>query len=247
MNLFGKAKKGPTTKDSIMKLRETIEMLEKRESYLQKKIDHELEEAKKNATKNKRGALMALKRKKAYQSQIEKISGAKLTLEQQVMAIEDANINLEAMGAMKMGAQAMKGIHGSLNIDKVDVTMDEIKEQMDIANEINDAIAKPVGFGLEFDDDELNTELDELEQEQIDSKLMDIPATGVPVKPNAAKTPAAKTPAAKTPAAKAPAAKVPANKTADLAFPDAPSGAPKKQETDDEEKELRELQASMAM
>jgi len=37
MNLFGKAKKAPTAKDSIMKLRETIEMLEKRETYLQKK------------------------------------------------------------------------------------------------------------------------------------------------------------------------------------------------------------------
>jgi charged multivesicular body protein 4 len=230
MNLFGKAKKAPTAKDSIMKLRETIEMLEKRETYLQKKIDHELEEAKKNAAKNKRGALMALKRKKAYQGQIEKISGAKLTLEQQVMAIEDANINLEAMGAMKMGAQAMRGIHGSLNIDKVDDTMEEIRDQMDIANEINDAISKPVGFGMEFDDDELSAELDELEQEQIDSKLMDIPNTGVKVTPAANKSPAAKAPAAQK----------------EIKFPEAPSTVPKKTETD-EEKELRELQASMAM
>jgi len=234
MNLFGKAKKAPTAKDSIMKLRETIEMLDKREQYLQKKIDHELEEAKKNASKNKRGAMMALKRKKAYMGQIEKIGGAKLTLEQQVMAIEDANINLEAMGAMKMGAQAMRGIHGSLNIDKVDDTMEEIREQMDIANEINDAIAKPVGFGMEFDDDELSAELDELEQEQIDSKLMDIPATGPTIKTDV-KTPAAKTPSAKVPVAQK-----------DIKFPEAPSTVPKKQETE-EERELRELQASMAM
>jgi len=176
---------------------------------------------------------MALKRKKAYQGQIEKISGAKLTLEQQVMAIEDANINLEAMGAMRMGAQAMKGIHGSLNIDKVDDTMEEIREQMDIANEINDAIAKPVGFGMEFDDDELTAELDELEQEQIDSKLIDIPATGSSVK----------APGAKAPAAKAPAAAAPQK---DIKFPEAPNTVPKKQETD-EERELRELQAAMAM
>jgi len=232
MNLFGKVKKAPTAKDSIMKLRETIEMLEKRETYLQKKIDHELDEAKKNAAKNKRAALMALKRKKAYQGQIEKISGAKLTLEQQVMAIEDANINLEAMGAMKMGAQAMRGIHGSLNIDKVDDTMEEIRDQMDIANEINDAISKPVGFGMEFDDDELNAELDVLEQEQIDSKLMDIPSTGAAVKvaPKANKSPVAKAPAAQK----------------EIKFPEAPSTIPKKSETD-EEKELRELQASMAM
>ena len=31
------------------------------------------------------------------------------------------------------------------NIDKVDDTMDEIREQMDIANEINDAISQPLG------------------------------------------------------------------------------------------------------
>ena len=31
------------------------------------------------------------------------------------------------------------------NIDQVDRTMDEIREQMDIANEINDAISQPLG------------------------------------------------------------------------------------------------------
>jgi len=47
MNLFGKAKKAPTAKDSIMKLRETIEMLEKRETYLQKKLIMNLRKPKK--------------------------------------------------------------------------------------------------------------------------------------------------------------------------------------------------------
>ena len=31
------------------------------------------------------------------------------------------------------------------NIDQVDRTMDDIREQMDIANEINDAISQPLG------------------------------------------------------------------------------------------------------
>jgi charged multivesicular body protein 4 len=30
------------------------------------------------------------------------------------MAIENANVNLETMGAMKLGAEAMKSIHGKL-------------------------------------------------------------------------------------------------------------------------------------
>ena len=57
---------------------------------------------------------MALKRKKAYEDQITKISGSRLTLETQVMAIENANVNLETMNAMSAGAAAMKQIHGKL-------------------------------------------------------------------------------------------------------------------------------------
>jgi predicted type IV restriction endonuclease len=59
-------------------------------------------------------ALMALKRKKAYEANIEKINGARMTIETQMMAIENANVNLETMGAMRAGAEAMKNIHGSM-------------------------------------------------------------------------------------------------------------------------------------
>jgi hypothetical protein len=59
---------------------------------------------------------MALKRKKAYEEQINKIAGSRLTLETQVMAIENANVNLETMNAMAAGAAAMKSIHGKLYV-----------------------------------------------------------------------------------------------------------------------------------
>ena len=55
MNLFGKAKPKTQPKDAIVRLRETLELLEKREKFLQTKIDNELSIAKQNATKNKRG------------------------------------------------------------------------------------------------------------------------------------------------------------------------------------------------
>jgi uncharacterized glyoxalase superfamily protein PhnB len=61
-------------------------------------------------------ALMALKRKKAYEDQISKIMGTRMTLETQVMAIENANVNLETMNAMKAGAEAMKQIHGTMYV-----------------------------------------------------------------------------------------------------------------------------------
>ena len=56
MPLFGKKKTTPPPKESIAKLRETLDMLEKREQFLQKKIDGQTAEAKKfMAAKNKRG------------------------------------------------------------------------------------------------------------------------------------------------------------------------------------------------
>ena len=55
MNLFRTAKAKTSPKDAIVRLRESLEMLEKREKYLQTKIDNELKFAKANASKNKRG------------------------------------------------------------------------------------------------------------------------------------------------------------------------------------------------
>ncbi|KAJ3003968.1 ESCRT-III subunit protein snf7 [Thoreauomyces humboldtii] len=174
MNLFRRAAATKTApKDAIVRLRESLEMLEKREKYLQTKIDVELKSAKLNVNKNRRMAMQNLKRKKAFEDQINKIMGARMTLEQQVMAIENANVNLETMNAMKAGAEAMKQIHGHLDINKVDATMDDIREQMDLANEISDAISQPVNFGVEYDEDELNDELELLEQEDLDARLLD--------------------------------------------------------------------------
>ncbi len=51
-------------------------------------------------------------------------------------------------------------------------------EQQDVAKEISEAISNPVAFGQDFDDDELEAELNELEaegelaeQEELDRQL----------------------------------------------------------------------------
>ena len=80
MNLFGRKsapppKLGPVaTADTIRKLREQLDTLEKRELHIEKKIQLQLEEAKKkSAHKDKRGAIFALKRKKMFEAEIEKL------------------------------------------------------------------------------------------------------------------------------------------------------------------------------
>ena len=52
----GKSKEqAPTTQEAIQKLRSTEEMLTKKSEFLEKKIDNEVETARKFAAKNKRG------------------------------------------------------------------------------------------------------------------------------------------------------------------------------------------------
>lgn len=51
----GKKEVAPTTGEAIQKLRETENMLIKKQEFLESKITQEIEIAKKNGTKNKRG------------------------------------------------------------------------------------------------------------------------------------------------------------------------------------------------
>lgn len=51
---------GPSPQEAIHKLRETEEMLTKKQDYLEKRIEQELMIAKKNGTKNKRGTFFFL-------------------------------------------------------------------------------------------------------------------------------------------------------------------------------------------
>lgn len=188
----GKGGKSPTPQDAIQRLRETEEMLAKKQEFLEKKIDHELMTAKKNGTKNKRAALQALKRKKRYEKQLDQIDGTLSTIEFQREALENANTNTEVLKNMGYASEALKAAHQHMDIDKVDDLMADITEQQEVAQEISDVISRPIGFGQEFDEDELLAELEELEQEELDKNLLEIegtedlpsvPSTSLPSKP----------------------------------------------------------------
>merc|ERR1712156_506131 len=52
-----------------------------------------------------------------------------------------------------------------MDVDEVHNMMDDISEQFDVANEISEAISNPVAFGEQYDDDDLEAELADLELE----------------------------------------------------------------------------------
>ncbi|XP_061428165.1 charged multivesicular body protein 4b-like isoform X1 [Lethenteron reissneri] len=181
----GKSKTSVTPQEALQKLRETEEMLAKKQEFLEKKIDTEIATARKNGTKNKRVALAALKRKKRYEKQLAQIDGTLSTIEFQREALENANTNTEVLKTMGFAAKAMKNAHQNMDIDKVDELMGDIHEQQELAQEISDAISKPVGFGDDMDEDELMAELEELEQEELDKELLAVGGSQLPSVPTA--------------------------------------------------------------
>ncbi|XP_078501057.1 charged multivesicular body protein 4a isoform X2 [Lissotriton helveticus] len=196
--IFGKGKnakgKAPSPQEAIQKLRETEEIMVKKQEFLEGKIQQELATAKKHGTKNKRAALQALKRKKRYEQQLSQIDGTLSTIEFQRESLENATTNTEVLKTMSEAAKAMKEAHQHMDVDKVDDLMADITEQQELAQEISDAISRPMGFADDVDEDELLAELEEMEQEDLEKELLNVgedepaklpsvPATRVPTVP----------------------------------------------------------------
>ncbi|XP_036305971.1 charged multivesicular body protein 4a isoform X1 [Pipistrellus kuhlii] len=172
--LHGKKERGPSPEEAIQKLKETETILIKKQEFLEQKIQQELQTAKKHGTKNKRAALQALRRKKRLEQQLAQTDGTLSTLEFQREAIENATTNAEVLRTMELAAQGMKKAYQDMDIDKVDELMADITEQQEVAQQISDAISRPVGFADDVDEDELLEELEELEQEELARELLHV-------------------------------------------------------------------------
>nr|GMC96219.1 vacuolar protein sorting-associated protein 32 homolog 2 [Ipomoea batatas] len=167
----------------------TLVSLEKKEKVLQRKAAEETERAKEfTRAKNKRklfdlvlsflraAALQCLKRKKLFEQQIEQLCNFQLRIHDQMIMIEGAKVTTGTVDALRTGAAAMKAMQKTMNIDYVDKTMDEVNEQTENIRQIQEALAAPIGSGADFDEDELEAELDALKIDDLEEQLLQ-PAT----------------------------------------------------------------------
>lgn len=184
--LFNKPKNEPSALSTLEKLHENLEMLEKKERVLQKKISVEIAKAKEfTRLKNKKAAILCLKRKRMYELQVEQLGNFQLRVHDQMILLEGAKATTETVDALRNGAHAMKSMHKAVKIDDVDKTMDDINEQTEHMKQIQDILSAPVSGGTEFDEDELEAELEELEEEELENQLLQpttssLPPTKVP-------------------------------------------------------------------
>lgn len=109
-------------------------------------------------------ALQALKRKKAYEKQLETLDGMLNTIQHQKGSLESASMNSDVLNVIALSAKALKGAHNEMDVDKVHDLMEQINEQHEVSNEIASAISNPLGIQSDIDEDDLLKELEEMEE-----------------------------------------------------------------------------------
>jgi len=240
MNLFGKkrdpvpppttapaAPAGGSNQAAIVKVKDTIETMGKRQEHLLRKVNLETKNAMQySKTNKKKEAIACLKRKKMFEKQVEQIANTMLTLETQLLTLESMNINREALEAQKFANAAIgEEVRKMGGVDAVAEVIDNVEEGLQDAHEIQEELGRVVGMpGIDDDEDELLAELEGLEEEQLAEEIgkVDLGTNAEALKGMP----------------KAPQEEL-------LSLPAA--GTKKVAAMTDEERELAELEASMAM
>lgn len=149
----------------------SLVLLEKREAHFETQIaELKIKIHKAIAAKNKPAAMTLLKRRKMLESQQQKLSGARTNLEQQQFAIENAALSMGTMHAMRSGANVMMDMQRGMSVEDVDEIAVDFKEQMEVADNIGNAISQPLTDDMAvFDgeaEEELEAEMARMEAEQ---------------------------------------------------------------------------------
>ena len=168
--------------EAIQKNKTAIETLDKREKLLEKRIADEEADAKSRVANNdKRGALMALKRKKLLETELETLMNSRMTLEQQINSLEAAQMNQIAVAALAHGVAVHKQLNKQIDADRVDQLMEDLQEQQDLQNEIAQVMSTGTRIAGE-DEDELLRELETMQAKQLEEQLIgagSVPSTSV--------------------------------------------------------------------
>ena len=160
----------PTLGDAAAKMDERIAALDAKI----KKVNQELLGYKEQMKKAKPGpkatiqkrALMALERRKQYESQRDKMSSQQFNIERTAFAIEQVQDTQQAVAAMKAATETLKVETAKIDLDEIEDMQDDLADLLEDQDEVQDILAEawstPDGA---LDEDDLEAELAGLEDE----------------------------------------------------------------------------------
>jgi len=151
------------TLQSIEHLQSTLSLLEKKEALIEKNITKEEEHARQLIAQQKREQAKAcLIRKKKLQTDLDKIQKQKENLQVMINQVEEASLNVEVLKTQQQAAHGLKNAYGAMDVDKIEDQMEDLRDTMQNANAISDALAQSIDSNV-VDEDELEDEFNMLQ------------------------------------------------------------------------------------
>jgi len=163
----------PAPIDTISKLNNRIEIIDKREHFLEKKIAlyRKIARQQHRAGKTK-GALNKLRLSKIYEKEVKKLGNVRMSLQQQIINLESSHLNIQTIEAMKEGQKAMKSMSEKTKIEEVEKLHEDVEEHHQTNQEISDLLSQPIGNSELIDEDELEQEYNDLIAEELTKDLL---------------------------------------------------------------------------
>jgi hypothetical protein len=165
----------PDVHATVERLEYVLGTLEKRSVYLRHKAAREQDKAREAMRTSRPDALRALARKKRYLAHGVMVDGTRTVIEEQLLALEGMEMNIEAINAMKDGVAAMRSIADLPGLADLADTMADLETNMGALSQIAEDLAAPLDFrstGEVLDEDALEAELDGMLQEELDREFV---------------------------------------------------------------------------
>jgi charged multivesicular body protein 4 len=187
-SFFGKKKEIISPVNVIQNMKLTLEMIEKKEKFLESNIEKFKNEARNILHTNKPKAITLIKKAKMNEKQLLSLYGQKENLELQIFSIEQGVTNKNIISSMIEGKNIIEQLSKNMDLDNIGELMDEITETFQTSKEVTDAISRPIGEL--YDEDDLLKELED--ESNVDSdlekSLQNIAPINAPVKKITKKT-----------------------------------------------------------
>ena len=154
---------------AIIKLKITIDQLEKNIAEIDHKIREKKMELKNCIAKNERSkAKLLLRQKKRLESDVLKKSNTLDNLSQVLQAIKDAQDNAKVLRSLKQAKDVLFEELKEVDVSKVDDIIDEIKEYVEKNEDVSEALSENV---KDFSGEDLEKELKQLLEEENEQDL----------------------------------------------------------------------------
>lgn len=160
---LGYYKPQPSTPVLLQLMRDNIKTIEMNEERVDDAIRAECRRALEyDKSRNRRGALNCIRRKKLYEKRLAKLSDTRWQIEQILFATEDAHVTGAIVNHLRQAGVALREVKSTVNVKEVEKLMDNIKDDMDHTTDVNEALSSPLSGESGVTEDDLTDELEML-------------------------------------------------------------------------------------